>query len=116
MAKKKKTAEVEIMGINFSPKTINRVRTLFMKLAHPKKIQILKAIAEAPPKTGVCVKDIFNSPGMKLKQSHTSIMLGELRKEKLVISKQSGSHQFYFINPKNIELAKAICVLAEKLD
>lgn len=106
--------DIEISGIVLNIKNVKKIKLLFRKLAHMPKLRILKKISEAP-KEGICVNEIFTAKGINLGQSHASIILSELRKDNLVTSRKDGKNRYYTLNKKNLQVAKAICDLADKL-
>ena len=103
-----------IKKITVNPLAIKRLKVLFRILAHSKKVSILEVIAAADKSKGICVQDIYEHKRIGLGQSHASIMLSELRKEKLVITRREGKKIFYTINQATIDAALEIGKIAEQ--
>ncbi len=105
---------IKIGDMEFNTGNISKVKVLFRKLAHSPKLKMLQKIAEAP-EGGICVQDIYKAKGIKLGQSHASILLADLRREKLVETRREGKNVYYTLNKETLSTAKDICDIAEKL-
>ena len=100
--------------INVNQKAVQRLKVLFRILAHQKKVSILELIAGVDQTIGICVQDIYEHKKIDLGQSHASIMLAELRNEKLVNTRRDGKNIYYTINQNTIDAALEIGKIAEQ--
>ncbi len=101
------TGKENKLGVN--PMTVKKLKVLFRILSHPVKVKILEKIEAADQNTGICVLHIYTDKKIDLGQSHASIILSELRREKMVETRREGKNIFYTINKKTLDGAVQLC-------
>lgn len=102
---------VKIGGISYSAKDLSRVKVIARELSHPLKLKILQQISEK--QDGVCVNDLCVS--QKMNQPHISVLLMQLKKEKIVEVRKDGRRRLYTINKNVLLVASEVCKIASRI-
>lgn len=106
-----KKGVIRIGGISYQAKDLSRVKLIARELSHPIKLKILQQIAER--EDGVCVNDLCVA--QKMTQPHISVLLMQLKKEKIVDVRKDGRRRLYTINKSVLQVASEVCQIASRI-